>query len=549
MFMCFKFFLLVEGASRQQDYPTADTALGRVKGHYKYSYHKRIYSAFEGLPYAKPPVGDLRFEEPQDAEPWNGVLEATKLYECVQNIFSSPVFGEEDCLYINVYVPRTNPLPNEKLDVFVHIHGGAFIFGGPLVAGSRYMMDRDIIYINFNYRLGIFGFLSTGDEALPGNIGLKDQVFALKWIQKNIKYFGGNPNSVTLLGLSSGSACAHFHYFSPLSKGLFHRAVLQSGTAVSTWSVQLEPLKQAIALGKAVDCNNSTSKELANCLKSKSTSDLYKQIQVFYSILIYPLSAIAPVIEKKSSTAFLTEHPYILLKKGEINKVPILTSSTTDEGIIGLRHLNNDLNLFIDNYDYILPYLLDYYNKIKEDDKPIISEKIKDFYFENGITTKSFIRLVGDRTFKVPLDIGVRMHAKIKETPIYIYIFAYESSFRSQNWHGIEYEGVDHAEDGYLLYDISLGDLLVVPEKLSDSDVVIKDILLHMLVSFARDGAPKYNDINWTSVKEDGEIDYLFIKSPDSITMKSTKEFAPTSFWSSLPIKEFDKLIDVKEEL
>nr|CAH7761876.1 unnamed protein product [Callosobruchus chinensis] len=204
--------------------PEVSIPQGALRGSYRYSYHSRKFSAFEGIPYAKPPVGDLRFSPPQPADGWKGVLNADQTYTCTQYLplpIVEGVQGQEDCLYMNVYVPRERIEGNENLDVVVHIHGGGFMIGAPsIMAGPEMLMDRDIVYVNFNYRLNIFGFLNTQDDVVSGNNGLKDQSMALQWIKDNIKYFGGNPDSVTLTGLSAGGASVHFHYLSPLSKGI-----------------------------------------------------------------------------------------------------------------------------------------------------------------------------------------------------------------------------------------------------------------------------------------------------------------------------------------
>ncbi|XP_022170821.1 esterase FE4-like [Myzus persicae] len=117
-------------------------------------------------------------------------------------------------------LPRENT-PGELMNVIVYIHGGAFIGGEGILYGPDYLLDtNDFVYVSINYRLGVLGFASTGDSVLPGNNGMKDQVAALKWVQQNIVAFGGNPNSVTLTGMSAGASSVHYHMISPMSKGM-----------------------------------------------------------------------------------------------------------------------------------------------------------------------------------------------------------------------------------------------------------------------------------------------------------------------------------------
>ncbi|KAF2889533.1 hypothetical protein ILUMI_16640, partial [Ignelater luminosus] len=160
--------------------------------------------------------------DPEPIEPWSDTVIANKTYVCMQYTLSQPirdVVGTEDCLYVNVYVPRDTITGKEDLDVVIHIHGGGYTVGDPKsFAAADYMVDREIVFVSITYRVGVLGFLSTQDSVQPGNAGLKDQVLAMKWVKNNIKSFGGNPNSITLTGASAGGGAVHLHYLSPLSK-------------------------------------------------------------------------------------------------------------------------------------------------------------------------------------------------------------------------------------------------------------------------------------------------------------------------------------------
>lgn len=137
------------------------------------------------------------------------------------NVFrgSNEVTGDEDCLFLNIYRPAARK--RSLLPVIVYLHGGAFRYGNthPVTLGPDYFMDTDVILITVQYRLNIFGFLSSGDENCPGNFGLKDQALSLRWIRRNIQSFGGDPKSVTLMGHSSGAASVHLHMMSEQSNG------------------------------------------------------------------------------------------------------------------------------------------------------------------------------------------------------------------------------------------------------------------------------------------------------------------------------------------
>lgn len=197
--------------------------------------------AFLGLPYAAPPVGDLRWKAPQQALPWTGVRDATRFgARCEQwHIWDDYIFQDagpsEDCLFVNVYTPAKAKFGG-KLPVMVWIHGGGFIAG----AGSepRYsdspLVDRGVVLVTLNYRLGVFGFLATDDLAREngghaGNYGLMDMAAALQWVKANIAAFGGNPKNVTIFGESAGSFAVSALTAAPSAKGLFEKVIGESG--------------------------------------------------------------------------------------------------------------------------------------------------------------------------------------------------------------------------------------------------------------------------------------------------------------------------------
>ena len=196
-------------------------------------------------------------QPPKPKTKWNGIKDGSKEGSpCLQlNPFNEPeVIGSEDCLWLNVYT--TNTTPNLK-PVLVWIYGGGFSAGtaSKQAYSPEYMMDHDIVMVSIQYRVGPYGFLSTGDEAAPGNYGLLDQNLALKWIQQNIAKFGGDPNQVTVSGHSAGSASAHMHMLSPMSKGLVHRIISLSGTGVNYWANRnTEHGMYARKMGKLFDC-------------------------------------------------------------------------------------------------------------------------------------------------------------------------------------------------------------------------------------------------------------------------------------------------------
>ena len=224
------------------------TSNGPIKGEVRrnglHPYNK--YRAFHAIPYAKPPIAELRFKPP---EPFTGQWDESSPYDATDSS-KTPICPQlahknfmhipedqldEDCLHLSVYSP-TNVTIESALPVLVWIHGGSFDRGTgmfPYHGPDRFIEGDDIVMVSINYRVGILGFLSLGIPEIPGNMGLLDQTMALRWVQENIRSFGGDPEAVTIMGESAGSWSSYYHLFSPPSKGLFHRIIAQSGTPMS----------------------------------------------------------------------------------------------------------------------------------------------------------------------------------------------------------------------------------------------------------------------------------------------------------------------------
>ncbi len=200
---------------------------------------------YRGVPFAAPPVGELRWRPPQPVAPWEGVRAAEEYGpDCMQERFGPPQAPgtpptkppSEDCLYLNVWRPADVP-EQAKLPVMFWIHGGGFVGGSgssPFTSGTQ-LAKQGVVVVAANYRLGRFGFFAfpalsrERPEELKGNYAYMDQIAALQWVQRNIAAFGGDPNNVTIFGFSAGGVSVHSLIVSPLARGLFHKAIVQSG--------------------------------------------------------------------------------------------------------------------------------------------------------------------------------------------------------------------------------------------------------------------------------------------------------------------------------
>lgn len=273
-------------ALAEDESPVVCTSAGKLRGAKRAALDDKFVYAFLGIPYAKPPVGELRYQKPESVAPWaEEVRDATRIPpSCMQvSVFSprnlvwvpydQPI--SEDCLYLNVWTPKLNA--STGLPVMAWLHGGGFQVGSaamPLEDGAHLAALGNVVVVTIEYRLQSFGFLYDGTSAAPGNMGLHDQQLALKWIQQNIAAFGGNPGEVTLFGWSAGGISTGFHLLSPGSQSLFKRAIIQSAgvTKKGRAKDKSEMLKYSRQLAATFRCYQedsatNTSQNIVACMK------------------------------------------------------------------------------------------------------------------------------------------------------------------------------------------------------------------------------------------------------------------------------------------
>jgi para-nitrobenzyl esterase len=309
---------------------TVKTEQGKVHGK---TINNDKVRAFLGLPYAAPPVGDLRWKAPQPAAKWKGDRDATKYgAHCAQNpVFADMIFqddtkvGSEDCLFLNVYSPSTAD-SKAKLPVMFWIHGGGFSGGGsnePRHNGD-FLPLKGVVLVTINYRLGVFGFLATADlakeaDGAAGNYAFMDMIAALKWVKANIGEFGGDPNNVTIFGESAGSFAVSTLMASPMAQGLFQKAIGESGGAIGRGPLDYQGLAdREVKDAQWVSTLNVKSLAELRALPAQTILDAAKK----------PGVGFPPDIDGK----FLTESVADTYAAGKQAHIPLLAGWNSDEG-------------------------------------------------------------------------------------------------------------------------------------------------------------------------------------------------------------------------
>ncbi|XP_068144436.1 juvenile hormone esterase-like [Drosophila tropicalis] len=417
---------------------------GCIKGTYMDGFQTQTFHAFLGIPYAKPPLGPLRFKSPQKKPKWNDNYDATKLKAvCLKKlVLPAPVIqGEEDCLYLNVYRPAL--YSPELLPVMVYIHGGGFFSGSysPLTSGAEYFMDtQSVILVTISYRLGPLGFLSTADDNMLGNFGLKDQNLALKWVRENIFEFGGDSELITLFGHGFGGIASHLHLLSPMSRGLFHRVISMSGTANAPHAMTKYPLAQARKTAELCGIPNAHTISTAELTEALRNVDAETLINAEDGVKYWrgdPFSAYRPVVELHRRDAFLTEDPEIIMKDGHYPKIPWLLGTVPNEGAVRVANIIENATLFDAfnaQFDYILEDLLEWPSRFSREQKKQKTRQVVDRYL-NGIHKLTrdrqgyFMDIITDRNFKHPLYKAVRTFTETNN-PIENRYFMYNFNFR-----------------------------------------------------------------------------------------------------------------------
>ncbi|XP_028849324.1 neuroligin-2a isoform X3 [Denticeps clupeoides] len=495
-------------------YPIVTTNYGKLRG-IKRDLNNEILGPVEqylGVPYATAPIGDRRFQPPEAPGSWQEVRNATQFAPvCPQNVHGVlpeimlPVWftdsldvaatymqnQSEDCLYLNVYVPTEDDIRDRrKKPVMLFIHGGSYMEGtGNMFDASVLAAYGNVIVVTMNYRLGVLGFLSTGDQSAKGNYGLLDQIQALRWLNENIGHFGGDSERITIFGSGAGASCINLlilsHHSEGNERGLFQRAIAQSGSAISSWSINYQPLKYTKILARKVGCTYGETADLVDCLRRKNFRELVDQdIQpARYHI------AFGPVVDGD----VVPDDPEILMQQGEFLNYDILIGVNQGEGLkfVDDGATESEEGISAAAFDYTISNFVDNLYGYPEG-KDILRETIKFMYTDwadrdNGeMRRKTLLALFTDHQWVAPAVATAKLHAEY-QSPVYFYTFYHHCQTETRP----EWADAAHGDEIPYVFGVPMiGATDLFPCNFSKNDVMLSAVVMTYWTNFAKTGDP-----------------------------------------------------------
>ncbi|KFQ41809.1 hypothetical protein N333_08576, partial [Nestor notabilis] len=496
---------------------------------------------FRGIPFAAPPK---TLEDPKPHPGWDGTLQTKKFKSrCMQvTLTQTDVRGSEDCLYLNIWIPQGKRQVSTNMPVMIWIYGGAFLLGGSQGANffNNYLYDGEeiavrgnVIVVTINYRLGPLGFLSTGDANLPGNYGLKDQHMAIAWVKRNIKAFGGDPENITIFGESAGAVSVSLQMLSPKNKGLFRRAISQSGVGLCSWAIQKNPLTWAKKLGQSVGCPTDNTTALANCLRISNPKSLtlayHMQLINLPSPVVHTL-ALTPVIDGD----FLPEMPENLFANAA--DIDYIAGVNNMDG-----HMFAGIDLPVINRPLVKITAGEIYNLVKGLTVDRGERGANETYSvytqawgktpDQEVMKKTVVDLITDYIFLIPTQWALNLHLQnARSARTYSYLFSQPSRMPIYpSW-----VGADHADDLQYVF----GKPFATPLGYLPKHRTVSKAMIAYWTNFARTGDPNKGNskvpITWPPYTSEGSY-YLEINNKmnqNSVKLNLKSQYV--NFWNSV---------------
>ncbi|XP_028304099.1 fatty acyl-CoA hydrolase precursor, medium chain-like [Gouania willdenowi] len=524
---CFLMPLLCLMVAADQYAPEVHTTLGALRGlTLTVKGIKSGVHAYLGVPFAKPPVGpSLRLRAPQPVEGWTGVRDATKQpLMCIQgeSVVSDYIVKinrivadlpeiSEDCLYLNIFTPA-NRAQDAKLPVMVWIYGGGLTTGSAsLYDGSALAAYEDVVVVLIQFRVGLLGFLSTGDENMSGNFGMLDQIQALKWIKEHIHNFGGNPDVVTVIGQSAGAVCVSLLLHSPLSHGLFHRAIAESGTAAMDLLLTRNPLPLTRIVANASGCNMESTEKIADCMRNLDLESIipFAKDEIRFLINVDGHVLTKPVMESFKNNEFLTI-PYMTgvnNHEGGWIIIDFFAPKNWTQGIDQEKAFNL-LSIFFPNPKDA--------SKLKVLFEEYLGTAVDPVKNRDGLT-----QLFGDMLFYAPAITDANAH---RDAGAEVFLYEYNHAPKVWKENRPDYVKCDHGDEVLTVLGYCFATYNVkISGGCSQEEEDLSKIMMSYWANFARTGSPNGAGLaHWPKYGADGN--YLKIDLKEQVAARDLKK-------------------------
>ncbi|XP_018304165.1 carboxylesterase 5A [Mycetomoellerius zeteki] len=517
-----------------------------------------------GIPYAQPPVDNLRFMRPM-TEPlpsWNEVKNATqfapscpqatgqlklheKLFKQLLPLDMPDPGFNEDCLFLNIFVPSEGNRQNDQWPVMVWFHGGDFNTGTPAIwDASVFVSKQKVLVVTVAYRLNILGFFTTTDSEASGNYGMFDQIAALDWIKRNIKYFNGSPSNIVIYGHNSGAISVGLHMLSPLSEGKFHKAIAMSGDAISSVGT-LEREKPVVdIIADRFSCSRQPTSELIECLRRLPADHLIK-----YSSDIESWGPIVDAETNNETEPFLAQHPKDILESGNFNAVPLMVGYTNNEQVLAYMEIINNKNpeggLSSENFEKMITDEFTAAVQIPDDNstcesKPeMVINAVLFFYRPYPTTTNmtafrdKYLDLQTEKNFAAGLTLLADKVTKKKSTA-FVYRFDYRPKTQPVTKDVPEWAGVPHMFE--LPFVWGLPHMTGVSgTQWNFNDKRMSESMMTMLTTFAKTGDPSFVErtvsVKWEPYTQDNPR-ILIIDKTIEMNEPDAVDYKALAFWN-----------------
>ncbi|MHA2008842.1 MAG: carboxylesterase/lipase family protein [Promethearchaeota archaeon] len=454
-----------------------ETTLGKIRG-----YSNRGVVKFKGIPYAAPPIDNLRFKPPQPFEPWTGIREAIKYSPVAPQPISNledmfgerPIQNEAECLTLNIW---TQSLDDKKRPVMFFIHGGSFRTGsGGSLDGARLVLRGDIVVVSINYRLGALGFLYIPDNPdVTANMGLLDMIAALRWVRDNISQFGGDQDNITIFGESAGSAAISCLLGMPSAKDLFHRAILQSGAARKN---RYKP-SSGIKVYEDIIQKLGLQKGDINSLRKIPPEDLINA-QISSSIFQIGVDNLGPIIDGET----LPEHPLEAIKKGFSRDIEIFIGTNLDESKLWTMFPGENGEI---TENELFKYVNSIMKSFKKSDKK--SNEMVEVYKKSKKTYKNIRDAIStDYSFRIP-SIRLAEEQSQHQKHTYMYLFCWKSPLQGGKY------GAMHILELPFVFGLMGDEAIGVYPRKTEETQQLSEKMMDAWISFAHTGNPNHNTI------------------------------------------------------